>query len=316
MAKLNIGVGGIPLSTKKTSTPEGILRVKELGLDLMEMEFVYGVKMSASNALEVNEIRQETGVELTVHGPYYVNLASLENRKLYGSIKYISDSVYIGGLAGAKSVTFHPAFYQGLPADEIYEKVKKAIGKIYETFDQKRFADHPVRSGQVVIAPELTGKPSQFGDLEELIRLAGDFKDLNLKFCIDFAHKFARSNGKFNSYEEFTAILSSVESTLGRDFLDDLHMHVSAINYGEKGERNHLTFLQSYDEYKAEGIDIPELQPHFAALKEKGKTTESAFDWRGLLQAIKNKNVGGYLVCESPILELDALLLKQYYQKL
>lgn len=316
MAKLNIGVGGIPLSTKKVSTQEGILRIKELGLDLMEMEFVHGVKISAENAVKINEVRQEAGIELTVHGPYYINLASLENRKFYGSIKYISDSVYIGGLAGARSVTFHPAFYQGFSANEIYDKVKKAITKIYETFDQKKFADHPVRSGQAVIAPELTGKPSQFGDLEELIRLAGDFKDSNLKFCIDFAHKFARSNGKFNSYQEFVAMFEQVESALGKEFLQDMHMHVSAINYGDKGERNHLTFLQSFEEYELQGIDIPQLKPHFAALEEKGKTTKCAFNWQELLQAIKDKNVGGYLVCESPILELDALLLKQYYEKL
>ncbi len=316
MARLKIGVGGIPLSTKKISTQEGILRIKELGLDLMEMEFVHGVRMTADSALSVNQTRQETAIDLTVHGPYYINLASVENKKLYSSIKYISDSVYIGGLAGAKSVTFHPAFYQGVSEEETYTKVKKAIEKIYETFGQEKFKNHPIEKAQIVLAPELTGKPSQFGDLEELIRLAVDFKDLNLKFCIDFAHKFARSNGKFNSYKEFITILDSVESALGKEFLDSLHMHVSAINYNEKGERNHLTFLSSYRDYLEEGIDIPELEPVFENLEKKGKTTKCDFNWQELLQALKDKNIGGYLVCESPILEMDALLLKKYYQGL
>lgn len=316
MNKLNIGVGGIPLSTKKSSTPQGIMRVKELGLELMEMEFVHGVRMSPESAAEVKKIQEQTGINLTVHGPYYVNLAALDNRKLYGSIKYITDSIYIGGLAGAKSVTFHPAFYQGMSPEQTYEMVKKAIGKIYAVFEDDKFADHPVNKGGVVLAPELTGKPSQFGDLEELIRLSQDFKEVGLRFCIDFAHKYARSNGQFNSYEEFVEIFETVEKSLGKEFLENMHMHVSAINYGEKGEKNHLTFLQNFEDYREQGIDLPDLAGYFDTLKQKGKTTAGEFRWQELLRAMKDKNVGGYLVCESPILEMDALLLKQNYDRL
>ena len=37
------------------------------------------------------------------------------------------------------------------------------------------------------------------------------------------------------------------------------------------------------------------------------------FDWQGVLKALKTHDIGGYLVCESPILELDALLIKHIY---
>lgn len=316
MSKLNIGIGGIPLSTKSVSTENGILRVKELGLDLMELEFVYGVRLTEEKAISLNKVRETNDIKLTVHGPYYINLASSDNRKFYGSIKYISDSVYIGGLAGAKSVTFHPAFYQGLSSKETYKKVSSGIRKIYESFNQDKFKNHPVKLNEIVVAPELTGKPSQFGDLEELIQLSEEFKEFNLKFCIDFAHKFARSNGKFNTYEEFSKIFKQVKSSLGMSFLEDLHMHVSAINYSEKGERNHLTFLPKYDEYISYGIDIPELKHTFSMLEKKSKTSKSAFNWKELLQAIKDCKVGGYLVCESPILEMDALLLQHHYKNL
>ncbi len=316
MNKLNIGVGGVPLSIKKPSTVQGISRVKELGLDLMEMEFVHGVRMSPESAVEVKKVREKEEIALTVHGPYYVNLATLDNRKLYGSIKYITDSIYIGGLAGAKSVTFHPAFYQGMSAKETYEKVRKAIGKIYDVFQDKKYSDHPINKREIFLAPELTGKPSQFGDLEELIQLSKDFSDFELRFCIDFAHKFARSNGNFNGYEDFVNIFETVERSLGKEFLKEMHMHVSAINYGEKGEKNHLTFLQDFEDYLSQGIDLPELKSHFKILEQKGKTSSGDFRWQELLTAIKDKNVGGYLVCESPILEMDALLLKKYYQQL
>lgn len=316
MTKLNIGVGGVPLSSLKNNTISGVERVSELNLDLMEVEFVHGVKMTPENALLVNKVRKEKGVELTIHGPYYINLASDDNRIFYGSIKYITDSIYIGGLFGAKSVTFHPAFYQTKSKAEVYSRVKSAFAKIYKEFEKPKFDNHPVRRGEIVIAPELTGKPTQFGDIEELIQLAEDFKELNLRLCIDFAHKYARSNGKFNGYEEFLKIINLVEKNLGREYLDNLHMHVSAINYGEKGEKNHLTFLQTIDDYQKEGIAHAGLQKEFLKLEQKGKTFDSGFKWRELLAVLKEKKVGGYLVCESPILEYDALLLKQTYDNL
>ena len=53
---LHIGPAGIPHSTKKKSTPEGIRRVAELGLDAMEIEFVRGVRMSDKLAEETRRL--------------------------------------------------------------------------------------------------------------------------------------------------------------------------------------------------------------------------------------------------------------------
>lgn len=315
MTKLHIGVGGIPITSAKNTTESGIARVKELGLDLMEMEFVYGVKMTAEKALEVSKVRAREDIFLTVHGPYFINLASSDNRKFYASIKHIVDSLYIGGIAGAKSVTFHSAFYQNLSSLQTYEYVKKAIGKIYEEFEKPKYQGSSFKEGGIVMAPELTGKPTQFGDLEELIQLCQEFEALNVRFCFDFAHKFARSNGKFNTYEEFMRMLTQIEDALSTEFLQNMHMHVSAMNYGEKGEKNHLTFLQTLEEYEKEGVSVDGIANAFSFLEQKGKTKHSELNWRDLLRALKDKKVGGYLVCESPILELDALLLKEYYQK-
>lgn len=316
MATLNIGVGGVPLTSKKNNTVSGIERVKELELDLMEIEFVHGVKMTAESADLVNKTRESSQIELTIHGPYYINLASDDNRKFYGSIKYITDSIYIGGLCGAKSVTFHPAFYQGEDKKIVYEKVKKAFSKIYEEFEKPKYENHPIQKGEITLSPELTGKPTQFGDIEELIKLSEEFKNVNLRFCIDFAHKFARSNGEYNGYEKFDEILGLVEKNLGKEFLEKLHMHVSAINYGEKGEKHHLTFLQSVEEYKEMGVVVEGIENYFDVLQKKGKTIDAGFKWKKLLQVLKDRKVGGYLVCESPILEYDALLLKQTYNNL
>jgi deoxyribonuclease-4 len=91
---------------------------------------------------------------------------------------------------------------------------------------------------------------------------------------------------------------------------------MSAINYSEKGERNHLTFLESFAEYKDHDIHLPEIEEVYEELSEKDKLGGGEQDWRGLLEVLKEYEVTGWLVCESPNLEHDALLMQKYYQSL
>ena len=110
-AKLFVGTAGIPHSTPRKSTPDGVRRVAELGLDAMEIEFVRGVRMKADLASKTREAAIDSGVVLTVHAPYFINLLSEDPAKVSASIKRIIDSARIGYLAGAWSVVFHAGYY-------------------------------------------------------------------------------------------------------------------------------------------------------------------------------------------------------------
>jgi len=72
------------------------------------------------------------------------------------------------------------------------------------------------------------GGVSEFGSLEEVVKLAEDIGD-NVLPCIDFAHLHARTNGRYNTYEEFREVLNIVESGLGREALNNMHIHISGI---------------------------------------------------------------------------------------
>ena len=78
-------------------------------------------------------------------------------------------------------------------------------------------------------------------------------------------------------------ILKRVEKRLGRQGLDNLHLHVSGIEYTDRGERKHLDLRQS------------------------------DFNYVDLLQALKDFDAKGRVICESPSLEGDAILLKETY---
>ncbi len=271
MAELRFGTGGVPLSAKDRSIAAGIKRLVELELDHMEIEFVHGVRITQAAAEKAGALARESGITLTCHGPYYINLNSEEADKREASVRRILETGRAAHWLGAKSITFHPAFMLKNSEAEVHAVVRDALRDILDTLSREGIAD-------VRVSPELTGKESQFGSLRHLLALAAEVP--GLRPCIDFSHYHARTGGKQNTYEEFCATLEAIQNTLGREALEHLHMHVSGINYTAKGERNHLVLKESDLEYVA------------------------------LMRALREFEVGGWLVCESPNLEDDARLLK------
>ncbi len=275
MDKLRFGTAGIPLSTKDPNTVNGIKRVRELGLDSMELEFVRSINISAERAPEVKTVAKENDIILTCHAPYYINLNSKEEAKVNASINRILQSARIAWLCGGYSVCFHAAYYMKMEPKVVYNVVKRNLMKIVETLSNE--------GNKIWIRPETTGKPTQFGDLDEILNLSSEIEQVMP--CVDFSHFHARTNGKFNSYEEFSQILQKIENVLGKEGLNNMHIHVSGIEYGEKGEKNHLNLKDSDMNYKE------------------------------LMKAFKDFNVKGVVISESPNIESDALLMKDTYLK-
>ncbi|HEY78181.1 MAG TPA: TIM barrel protein [Dehalococcoidia bacterium] len=275
MAGLLFGTAGAPHSSKTPTTVDGIIRVAELGLDCMEIEFVQGVRMGEAGARLVAEAATSSGVQLSAHGPYFINLNAREPEKIRASQDRILQTARIGALCGAESIVFHAAFYLGDPADEVYRKVKGYLSEIMEQLKKENI--------RVWVRPETTGKDSQFGTIDEVLNLSTELE--GVAPCIDFAHWHART-GAFNSYPEFASVLQRVRERLGDQSLKNMHIHVAGIKYSSKGEIRHLNL------------------------------GDSDLDYVGLLRALRDYDAAGFIVCESPNLEEDALLLQAAYHKL
>ncbi len=275
MAGLLFGTAGIPGSTKIKSTQSGIERVAELGLGCLEMEFVRGVRMSEASAHLVAETAARVGVKLSAHAPYFINFNSHEPEKIRASQRRLLQTARIARLCGAESVVFHAAFYLGDPPEKTYNTLKKYL--------KETLAQLKEENNSVCIRPEIAGKVSQFGTVAEIVDLCDQLE--GLAPCIDFAHWHARRGG-FNSYREFVLVLRQIEQKLGRAALDNMHIHLSGIAYGGKGEIKHLNLK------------------------------ESDFRYAELLAALKDGDVKGIVICESPNREEDALLLQATYNAL
>lgn len=272
--KLNFITAGMPLSTGKGGYPSAFEVLKDMELDGMELEFVHGVRMSDEHRKFVNEMSKEFAI--TAHGPFYINLNSKEKEKIDASVQRIIDTASVAEQAGAFSITYHAAFYMGADKETVYNKVKTQTKRIIDVLDREKI--------DVWVRPETTGKATQWGDLDEIIRLSKEFE--KVLPCIDFSHLHARSAGEYNTYDEFSRVMEKLGTEVGQYALDNFHGHLAGIEYTAKGEKNHLNLENSDMNYKE------------------------------LLKVLKEFGVKGALVCESPNIEGDCKLLKDYYYSL
>lgn len=271
--RLLFGTAGVPNSTAKKNNPvEGVKRIHELGLDCMQLEFAHGVRMKEEVSSALRKVSYELGVPLTSHGPYYINLNAREQDKIDSSVERIIQTAKISDLCGAESMTFHAAFYMKDSPYDVFDLVEKSLNVIEERLSRLDI--------EIELRPELTGKTSQFGSLEELISLSKSVT--SCKPCMDFSHLYART-GTVNDYKGFCETLETLKSELGPNALKEMHIHISGISPNSKGDLKHLNL-------------------------EKSK-----FNWKDLMKALKDQDCRGYVICNSPNLEVDAAMLKQYY---
>jgi len=220
MSKILIGPAGTGGSSE-----EGFKLIKKSGLDAVEIEFTYSVWMKKEDAVEINKLNKELKLVLSIHAPYFINLASKEKAKLNASKKRILQSCERASFLGASPVVFHAGYYQGRGAEEVYAIVKDAVLELQEEIKARKW--------KVELAPETTGKPSQFAGLDELLRFK---KETGCSICVDFAHLYARSQGKI----DYNNILKKIRS------LPHIHCHFSGITYSTKGERAHILLKKEF----------------------------------------------------------------------
>lgn len=273
---LLFGTAGIPRSTSQPHTTDGIARIRDLGLSCMELAWVQKVSIGEVKAAEVKAVAREHDVVLSVHAPYYINLNSRDSKIVAASRERLLAAARKGWLAGARNIVFHAASYHDDPPEVVYERVKGHLREIIGILGEEH--------NGVVLRPETTGKPSQFGTVEELVALSREVP--GVLPCVDFAHLHARSGGAYNSPEEFVLVLRLIEEGLGRAGLDAMHVHVSGIEYTAKGEREHLNLA------------------------------EADLRYRELVQVWRDFDIGGTVICESPNLEEDALVLQALYRQI
>jgi len=275
---IRFGPAGIPIGTPgKAGTAEGIAYCREIGLGAMEVEFVHGVKMGEPAARAAGDVARKSDVRLSCHAPYYINCCAKEELKLNGSVRHIVSTAQAAYWLGATPIVIHPGFYMGRPAAECRKMVISTFQRCLDEMEKLKISG-------VQLGAELTGKKSAYGCLDEIIDLAEEFGSKQVVPVIDFAHYHARE-ARLKTQEDYSKILGLVEKRLGNDAMHNFHCHFSGIERIEAGEKNHLP--------------ISSLSPPFEPLARAW--VENGWD--------------GKAICESPLIEKDALEMQAIYKK-
>lgn len=278
MSVFRFGTVGSPLSTPKKpgGSVGAILRLAELDLHGLELGWVRSVRVSEETCALIKAAALEQDVAVSVHAPYFINL-NADDEEWPKSRQRLMDAAHYGSLAGATDIVFHPGSYFERPPEQV---LPVALPRLRGCVAELRQAGNPV-----VLRPETMGKSAMLGSLEDTLVMSQEIE--GVAPCVDFAHLHARpGDGSMNSYDEWSRVLEAYARVLGSAALQDLHCHLSGIEYSAKGEREHLP-LQ-----------------------------ESDLDLKAIFQALKAFGCSGKILIESPAMEDDALFAQQLWQQL
>ncbi len=269
------GTVGSPLSNPKKpgGSIGGTIHMRALGLSALELGWVRSVRVSEKTCAAIKAAGEEHDVALSVHAPYFINL-NANDEEWPKSRKRLMDAAHFGHLAGTTEVIFHPGSYFGNPPAEV---LPLAIERLQGCVDELRANDNPV-----TLRPETMGKSAMLGSLEDTLAMSKAIK--GVQPCLDFAHLHARpGDGSVNTYDEWAAALTLYQKKLGKRAMKKLSCHLSGIEYTAKGEKNHLPMQ------------------------------ESDFDLAALFQALHDFGCAGRILCESPLMEEDALYFQEQW---
>ena len=208
--------------------------LKEIGLDCYEYQCGKGVNVGEDTARKIGLAAQERGISMSLHAPYFINLANPDPDSLRKTVGYITSACLAADRMGAKRVIIHSGALMKRTRREALDTALCSIREVLRACDDAGFA-------HMTLCPETMGKINQLGDLDEVLELCT--VDERLVPCVDFGHLYARSLGADEGAEAFARMLDRMEAVLGEARASRFHSHFSRIEFTPNGgEKCHRTF--------------------------------------------------------------------------
>ena len=203
------------------------------GLTAYEYQCGRGVNVGEATARALGEEAASRGIAVSLHAPYYISLASAEEEKRLGSLRYITDSARAVTWMGGCRIVVHPGGLNKRTREDATHVACDTLAAAQRELDEQGLS-------LVRICPETMGKINQLGDLEEVITMCG--VDERFLPCVDFGHLNARTLGGLHEAGAYSAVLDRLADALGEERAAQMHIHFSKIEYSAGGEKRHLTF--------------------------------------------------------------------------
>lgn len=255
----------------------------EIGLSCYEYSFGRGFTMGMDKAKILGEEAVKNNILVSVHSPYYINLANPSDETIPKNINYIFKSLDYLRLFNGKKCVVHTGSQNSQPRNEAMKNCFRQMDKVLEHYYQNGYEG-------LYICPETMGKSQQIGSVDEVLELCS--KDKCLIPTFDFGHINAVTQGSLKSIDDYRRILDKCFDKLGEFKTKNIHIHFSKIEYGDKGEIKHLTLEDT--EYGPEFeplaklIDEYKLTPTIIS-ESKGMMMEDAIKLKQIYDSVKSK---------------------------
>jgi deoxyribonuclease IV len=161
-----------------------------------------------------------------IHTPYYINLASANNRIRYGSIKAIRDELERGSLLGAKYVMTHLGTAKDLGQKEAMKKTIEMLKKTLDGYSgsTKLLLENSAGAGEII-----------GDDLKELARIILETNSSDIAgICLDTQHSFASGY----DWRNFVETLKRIEDEIGLETIKLIHANDSQSECGSNRDRH------------------------------------------------------------------------------
>ncbi|OPX57604.1 MAG: endonuclease IV [Methanomassiliicoccales archaeon PtaB.Bin134] len=224
---IRVGPAGYPEGSR--SPADGVRKVRQAGLDALELQFVRNVQFNPQKAHEAREEAERLDVLLSAHAPYYINLASPSPETREKSMEWVIRAMRGAEAFGAWLVVVHAATYGRLGKEEATRQV---IAAFHEVSDRARG-----EGLNALIGLETMGRGAAWGTLEEIARVMAEVP--GTVPVVDFAH--LRARGTDLDPASLRSMLASVPE------VPRLHCHISGIEFTAAGERRHLRLGEGLD---------------------------------------------------------------------
>lgn len=240
--------------------------LRNMGLDAYEYSCARGVRIKQDMAEKLGSIARENGISLSVHAPYYINLASEDPQAIEKSFEYIIETSRVAEAMGAKRVVLHPGSLGKLTRNRAFENIRSNLYRVLQIMKRKGI--------KVSLCPETLGKKNQMGTLDEILELC--LLDEALIPTLDFAHLHAINAGALNKKSDYERVFDRLFAVLGPERGKTIHIHYSRVEFTEKGgEKKHW----SYDDIEYG----PEFEPLAECLIEYGVSAIVISESRGTM---------------------------------
>ena len=208
--------------------------LREIGLDCYEYQCGKGVNVGEATARKIGLAAVEQGITLSLHAPYFINLANPDPESLQKTIGYITSACLAADWMGAGRVIIHSGALMKRTRREAQDIALRSMKEVVRACDEAGF-------GHITLCPETMGKINQLGDLDEVLELCTT--DERLIPCVDFGHLYARSLGADEGAEVCFRMLNRIQEVLGEERASRFHSHFSHIEFTPNGgEKCHRTF--------------------------------------------------------------------------